>query len=65
MIQFVKHVGSLGAKMEKDTRWEPYTGLGVHEQISKLLDDFVRSEGENSPLFTWVPVLDSPKLRPN
>lgn len=52
--------------MEKNTRWEPYPGLGVHEQISKLLEDFVRNEdAESSVLFTWVPVVDSPKLRPN
>jgi hypothetical protein len=51
--------------MENDTRVEPYPGLGVNEQISKLLDDFARSDGETSILFTWVPVLDSPRLRPN
>jgi hypothetical protein len=54
-----------GGEMKNDTAWEPYPGLGVHEQISKLLEDFVRNERENSILFAWVPVVDSPKLRPN
>jgi len=51
--------------MRNDTRWEPYPGLGVHEQISKLLEDFVRNSDESSILFAWVPVVDAPKLRPN
>jgi len=51
--------------MENDSRWEPYPALGVNEQISKLLDDFVRSDDGTAVLFTWVPVVDSPKLRPN
>jgi hypothetical protein len=64
MIRLYEYTDT-GGEMEKDTRWEPYPGLGVHEQISKLLDHFVRTQDESSILFTWVPVLDSPKLRPN
>lgn len=54
--------------MNRNIPWEPLPGLGVHEQISKLVDDFVRSTDiteEESVPGTWVPLMDLPKLRPN
>jgi hypothetical protein len=52
-------------KMENERNWEPLPGLGVHEQISKLLEEFVRSTDENSIPAAWVPIMDIPRLRPN
>jgi hypothetical protein len=51
--------------MEKDTRWEPLLGLGVHEQISKVVEDFVRNADQDFIPAAWVPIMDLPKLRPN
>jgi hypothetical protein len=52
-------------EMEKDTRWEPLPGLGVHEQISKVVEDFVHNTDQNLIPGAWVPIMDLPKLRPN
>lgn len=51
--------------MEKDARWEPLPGLGVHEQISKVVEDFVRNTDQDLIPAAWVPIMDLPKLRPN
>jgi hypothetical protein len=51
--------------MEKDTHWEPLPGLGVREQISKVVEDFVRITDQNLIPSAWVPIMDLPKLRPN
>jgi hypothetical protein len=54
-----------GDKMDRNIPWEPLPGLGVHEQISKLVDDFVRQTDPNVVPLAWVPLMDLPKLRPN
>ncbi len=51
--------------MENEPRWEPLPGLGVHEQISKLVEEFERIAKQNMIPADWVPIMDIPSLRPN
>ena len=55
--------------MDRNIPWEPYPGLGVLEQISKVVEDFVRSADQNAmPVeipVEWTPLMDIPRLRPN
>lgn len=51
--------------MDRNIPWEPLPGLGVHEQIAKLVDDFIREADPNVIPLAWVPLMDLPKLRPN
>jgi hypothetical protein len=52
--------------MDTNILWEPLPGLGLHEQISKVVEDFVRStDDKGSVPVAWVPLMDLPKLRPN
>jgi hypothetical protein len=48
-----------------DTRWEPYLDMQVHEQVSKLVEELLRTTDKDLNLATWVPVVDLRKLRPN
>jgi hypothetical protein len=52
-------------EMDRNIPWEPLPGLGVHEQIAKLVDDFIRETDPNAIPLAWVPLMDLPKLRPN
>jgi hypothetical protein len=51
--------------MDNQQRWEPLPGLGVHEQISKLVEEFERTAELNLMPEDWVPIMDIPRLRPN
>ena len=55
--------------MDWNIRWEPLVGMQAHEQVSKLVQDLLRSSDKNSKLEgtkeTWLPVVDLSKLRPN
>jgi hypothetical protein len=65
MLSLAIYVPRLGDHMDNQQRWEPLPGLGVHEQISKLVEEFERTAELNLMPEDWVPIMDIPRLRPN
>jgi len=44
--------------MNTITRFEPFRGMNLHEQVSRLLEDSFRNSEKNSSLAAWAPAVD-------
>jgi len=40
------------------TRFEPFRGMNLHEQFSRLLEDSFSNSDKNSSLASWAPAVD-------
>src|ERR1019366_434233 len=44
--------------MNRITRWEPFQGTNLQEQVSRFLESSFGSTDKNSSLATWAPAVD-------